>query len=412
MMRTTTMRVFVAATLLLAAACLALGCHPSEKDIARMNEALAAIAPFKARLAKMHQALPARGSEKSIACEGSIPAEGLETVNLKQLEQLLDKGEADYWERHRLTSGPFFKMYSEAQAKRILEEDPAPAGAIGNMRMATEELAKTKHVVVFRADEIDKGKVGARKSDGYSIEREASWKGWVFVFSFTDEPKLAAAFEARATNGKEIHFMKKRGKRPSGEILIGDAVKRLKKGALARLEKPGCPEILSRNQQWERDCAQKHDGEACWNIARLYKSGVDYKKDEAKALSYFERACDAEEPHAKACFESGYAHATAALGATKDKSKAAKRYRRACTAGSMVACNNLGVLTGKGDGVDKDVAQSAELYQRACDGAYALACNNLASYYARGTGVDKDPDKARALKAKACSLGHKKACAR
>ena len=69
------------------------------------------------------------------------------------------------------------------------------------------------------------------------------------------------------------------------------------------------------------------------------------------------------------------------LGVTKDEAQAADVYRKACDAGSAVACTNLGIVIGNGRGVTKDEAQGFALYKKGCDGGDMNGCINLGLAY-------------------------------
>ena len=55
----------------------------------------------------------------------------------------------------------------------------------------------------------------------------------------------------------------------------------------------------------------------------------------------------------------------------------------------MAACNNLGVMFYRGEGVRQDYQRSLELYDKACKGGNADACNNLGVMFENGYGVEK-----------------------
>lgn len=93
-----------------------------------------------------------------------------------------------------------------------------------------------------------------------------------------------------------------------------------------------------------------------------------------------------------------------------DPAAAAPLYARACDAGVIEACNDLGALYGRGDGVTRDDARAAALYEKACDGGDALACTNLAAFAVDGVGVPKDVARGLALYEKACGAGEASAC--
>jgi len=61
---------------------------------------------------------------------------------------------------------------------------------------------------------------------------------------------------------------------------------------------------------------------------------------------------------------------------TADPARAATLYRRACDAGDVWGCHNLGVLAATGKLAAKDVAQAGALLSRACAAGLPEGCAN------------------------------------
>ena len=85
-------------------------------------------------------------------------------------------------------------------------------------------------------------------------------------------------------------------------------------------------------------------------------------------------------------------------------------YQKACASGDANACNNLGVMYKRGEGVSEDDEKAVKLFQKACDGGDATGCYNLGKMYYNGVGVSQDDGKAKELFQKACKLGYSEAC--
>ena len=64
--------------------------------------------------------------------------------------------------------------------------------------------------------------------------------------------------------------------------------------------------------------------------------------------------------------------------------------KKACDAGDMRGCHDLGVMYADGNGVEKDFKKAAELFKKACDSDIADGCRMLGALYANGNGVEKD----------------------
>jgi hypothetical protein len=85
-------------------------------------------------------------------------------------------------------------------------------------------------------------------------------------------------------------------------------------------------------------------------------------------------------------------------------------YAKGCAQGDADACNRLGIMYAKGDGVAKDIRRAIELYRKACEAGDAWGCNNLAFKYKNGNGLKKDMKQAAALFEKACMAGNGQSC--
>ena len=144
----------------------------------------------------------------------------------------------------------------------------------------------------------------------------------------------------------------------------------------------------------ERECSLG-DFVGCLFLASSYEAGAyGIKRNDAKALEYRTKACDAHDPEACALL----AHATS------DKAKSLALYQRACDEGEPYGCEQVG---------DADPARAMAMYQRACDlenWTTALVrpiCHDLAKKVEA-----KDPARAKALRKQGCDRGEDKVCTR
>ena len=105
-------------------------------------------------------------------------------------------------------------------------------------------------------------------------------------------------------------------------------------------------------------------------------------------------------------------------GVKQDYAQAATLFRRACIAGEMPSCKNLGVLYLQGNGVAQDVSAATTLFDKACTGGDGRTCAALAQALAEGSGgITQDTKRAKALYERAatllqseCDLGSGEAC--
>jgi uncharacterized protein len=110
-----------------------------------------------------------------------------------------------------------------------------------------------------------------------------------------------------------------------------------------------------------------HTGElqgACWVVGRYYEGSFGGTKDYKKALSYFRKSCNNNEP--TGCVSLGKIYSQG-LGLTKNYNKALKLYNKACNDIKSDGCTNLAHLYYEGNGVKKNLNQASNYYQRGCD---------------------------------------------
>src|ERR1700761_4285482 len=67
---------------------------------------------------------------------------------------------------------------------------------------------------------------------------------------------------------------------------------------------------------------------------------------------------------------------------------------KACAAGDLESCRELGVMYQDGTGVSVDSRRATQLFNQACNGGNATACNNLGLNLAEGIGVDRNAARA------------------
>ncbi len=184
------------------------------------------------------------------------------------------------------------------------------------------------------------------------------------------------------------------------------------------------------------------DAKGCHNLANLY---LKKDKDVARAKRYFENACNLglepacdnltkfdkykKKPYQRViivitdenvdkyyhkCF-SGDRIACVNVGnfyvnEKEDYKKGALLYRKACSLGEPLGCNNLGLLFYYGYGVKQDFKMASEYFKKACDMGEGTGCNNLGSMYYFGYGVKKDIKKAEKYYEMACDMGAALGC--
>lgn len=129
--------------------------------------------------------------------------------------------------------------------------------------------------------------------------------------------------------------------------------------------------------------------------------------DPEVGMARFERACDAG--LLRGCAEVGTL-LREGVGGQADEAAALPFITRACEGGIGNACMGLGTMYLRGSGVDADPARAADYYRQGCDRDDGLSCVGLAYQLAQGRGVPKDGAAATTLMDKACNLGASDGC--
>ena len=83
---------------------------------------------------------------------------------------------------------------------------------------------------------------------------------------------------------------------------------------------------------------------------------------------------------------------------------------KACSAGDLDRCADLGDSYLRGMSVEKDANKGVEVLRKACDLDGAKACAILAQAYTLASGVPRDINRANQLQGKACEDGDEESC--
>lgn len=157
--------------------------------------------------------------------------------------------------------------------------------------------------------------------------------------------------------------------------------------------------------QYERRCAK--EPLACWRAGDMLRSGR-VRRDAAKALGLYRKACDAKE--LRGCALLGEMH-LAGEGTARDVPKAVGLFSAACAGGHQEACSLLGALHLQGEGVPRDEPKARKLFEEACAQADGRGCGMLGGLVAQGAaGFAPDPAAAIEQFRKACNNGYGPGC--
>ena len=166
--------------------------------------------------------------------------------------------------------------------------------------------------------------------------------------------------------------------------------------------------------------------DACYNLGVRYYNGQGVKKDFKQAFNYFKKASNGGIK--KANINLGLMNAKGE-GVAKNQSQAISFYKQACNTGEVHGCANLGLLyevnanklvkkkfKKRKDRKKNKIAfqniylQAINYYKKACEGGSILGCNNIGVMYDNGQGVKKSTKKAKMFFGKACDLGSDDGC--
>lgn len=132
----------------------------------------------------------------------------------------------------------------------------------------------------------------------------------------------------------------------------------------------------------------------------------------AQAAEWYEQACgysDYETKIAAACNNLGVLYAKG-QGVKQNYHQAAKFYGKACDGGVVQSCSTLGYFYHNGTGVKQNQTQAAQFFEKSCNGGIALDCVFSARFYEDGLGVKQNYTKAAKLYEQACNNGEINGC--
>ena len=120
-------------------------------------------------------------------------------------------------------------------------------------------------------------------------------------------------------------------------------------------------------------------------------AGAPWPRDPTSLLAHLQREAQAGDPEAQLQLGILYGRGD---GVELDYEVAAKWFRAAADQGLPRAQFDMGVLYERGRGVQIDNTKAARWYLKAAEGGYPPAEYNLAVFYANGQGIDQDLTKA------------------
>ena len=140
-------------------------------------------------------------------------------------------------------------------------------------------------------------------------------------------------------------------------------------------------------EEFNRLIEKEKNGEALYQLAKMYDEGLGVKKDELKASQLFRQA--AEQKNDKAALKLGNAFYLGE-GEEKNYDEAFKWYSIAAEQGSYLAQYNVGLMYEDGSGVKSDKVKAFEFYKQSGNQGYAPAQIALGRMYLKGIGTPQD----------------------
>lgn len=163
-------------------------------------------------------------------------------------------------------------------------------------------------------------------------------------------------------------------------------------------------------REFEEMCSQG-SSEGCHSLAEYLQL---IKGDVGRAMALFEQNCDPPvagvRRYGPSCFAVASLLARNEGGPHRDRNLAPQYFEKACAAGSVEACSNLGLIYRSGMfGVTKDDAKSCRFYEQACRGGDGKAC------FGAGTALMRQNQNIGSMDIleyfeKACILGYPYGC--
>uniref|UniRef100_A0A915KMI5 Cytochrome c oxidase assembly factor 7 n=1 Tax=Romanomermis culicivorax TaxID=13658 RepID=A0A915KMI5_ROMCU len=157
-------------------------------------------------------------------------------------------------------------------------------------------------------------------------------------------------------------------------------------------------------QVWERNCDERNFPTSCRKFANyLMRGSGGYKKDRARALTLFSKACQKDD--AKSCYYKGCLAYLGTKNQPKDINIFLASLAKACDLNDENSCHILHKSYYLGVEIPCNAEKAYKYATIMCDKYHDFeACGNVADFLIKGYGVEKDEKKSDAYRAKAEDL--------
>jgi serine/threonine protein kinase/TPR repeat protein len=304
--------------------------------------------------------------------------------------------------------------------------------AVGSAQMANTLFHLGRTVRLLARDSVRRAEAESLLSEALTMRRQLYANDHPYVWSIIDElaPVLlqqgkyaeaetlyreAAAIHQKRANpfnlGTARSFdglgatLRKQGKLAEAEVATREALKcylaNAKAGdpiaqfnlAVVYAEGTVAPKDEAQAVTWFQKAAEKGLARAQDYLGWMYANGRGVAKDEVEAVKWYRKAADQGHGHAQEYLGWMYANGK---GAARDDAEAIRWYRKAAEHGLPGAAFNLGNMYAAGLGVAADMTEAAKFYRAAAEQGNVLAQVKLGCMCATGRGVARDMSEAAA----------------
>lgn len=153
------------------------------------------------------------------------------------------------------------------------------------------------------------------------------------------------------------------------------------------------------------EACHRGDKVSCEDVADAYDAGDGVPHDQAKALEYYNKACQMDSAYGCRRYGIFIDPYFEEYKVVKNQQGSAAAYKKGCDLNDAGACNNLAVNYRDGIGVEKNILLAKQYLTKACydiEEGEGAACLSLGYMYSEGKGIKADQIKARAIYQKGC----------
>jgi hypothetical protein len=153
------------------------------------------------------------------------------------------------------------------------------------------------------------------------------------------------------------------------------------------------------------EACHRGDKVRCEDVADAYEEGDGVQLDQAKALEYYDKACQMDSAYGCRSYGLYVDPVFEEYKVEKNLQASNMAYKKGCDLSDAASCNNIGVIYRDGIGVEKNPLLAKQYLTKACleiEEGEGEACLSLGYMYDYGKGIKANQVKARAIYQKGC----------